>query len=102
MWGSENVACRGNKKHRNNGPHACGEKSVHARRRLDALNVEPGKHGPEKKRPSPIRNGWCKYVRLLAAPDDANHRVEHVIHHHAPSGDVAEHRVDLLSNISKR
>ena len=38
---------------------------------------------------------------LLADPDNADHRIQHVIHHHAPSGNVAESGVDFLSNVSK-
>ena len=38
---------------------------------------------------------------LLADPDDADHRIQQVIHHHAPSGDVAERRIDLLSDVGE-
>ena len=40
-------------------------------------------------------------MRLLAAPDDADHRVEHVIHDHAPAGRVSQRRIDLLAHIGK-
>ncbi len=39
---------------------------------------------------------------LLADPDDADHGIEHVVHHHAPSRDIAERRVDLLADVSER
>ncbi len=39
---------------------------------------------------------------LLAAPHDADHRVEHVIHDHAPPGDVAERGIDFLPDVSER
>src|SRR5262245_30263465 len=36
---------------------------------------------------------------LLTDPDGTDHRIQHVIHHHAPAGDVAECRINLLAHV---
>ena len=41
-------------------------------------------------------NSRSKRMRLLRAPDGADQRVEHVIHHHAPTSYIAGSRMDLL------
>ncbi len=41
-------------------------------------------------------------MRLLRAPDGADQRVEHVIHHHAPTSYIAGSRMDLLGHIGER
>ena len=40
-------------------------------------------------------------MSLLADPNDANHRIQHVIHHHAPAGHVAKRGTDFLTYISE-
>ena len=40
-------------------------------------------------------------MSLLAAPNDADHRIQHVVHPHAPSGYVAERRIDLLPDVGE-
>ena len=39
---------------------------------------------------------------LLTDPDNANHGIEHVVHYHAPPGDVAERGIDLLAYVGER
>ena len=41
-------------------------------------------------------------MRLLAAPDRADDWVEHVIHDHAPTGDITKRGVNFLADIGKR
>ncbi len=98
---AENVAGRGNKEDRNHHAHARCQRGVHARRGLDALNIQGGKYESKKRRPNAIGNSGSEDVGLLADPDDADHRIEHVVHHHAPSGDVAERGIDLLADIGE-
>ena len=40
-------------------------------------------------------------MRLLAAPDGADDGIEHVIHDHAPAGDVAESGIDFLADVGE-
>src|SRR5207248_11619588 len=59
-------------------------------------------HGKENL-PRPDWNGMMrKLSRLLGAPDGADQRVEHVIHHHAPARDIPDPRMNFLRDVSKR
>ena len=40
-------------------------------------------------------------MRLLAAPDGADDGIEHVVHDHAPAGDVAQGGVDFLADVGE-
>ena len=97
----EDVARRGDKEDRDDDAHAGGQRGIQARRGLDSLNVQDGEHAGKEDRPDPVGHAGSKHVRLLADPDDADHRIEHVVHHHAPSGDVAERGIDLLTDIGE-
>ena len=68
---------------------------------LDAEDVEEGEDAGEEDGPGPVRHTGSEDVGLLADPDDADHRVEHVVHHHAPAGDVAERGIDLLADVGE-
>ena len=61
-----------------------------------------GEDRTEKQRPRPVGDAGRENMRLLAAPHDADHGIEHVIHDHAPSGDVAEGGIDFLPDIGER
>ena len=37
----------------------------------------------------------------LTAPDDADHRIQHVVHGHAPASDITERGIYLLADISE-
>jgi len=39
---------------------------------------------------------------LLRAPNSADQRIEHVIHHHAPASDVPDARMNLLRHVGER
>jgi hypothetical protein len=75
--------------------------SVHAGGSLHALNVQRRKNQREEKRPYTVRDTGRENVCLLANPDNADHRIQEIIHHHAPTRNVAQRGVDLLSNVSE-
>src|SRR6202040_2703891 len=95
---SENVAGGGHEKDGDHDAHAGGEQGVHASGSFDALNIHERKYGSEEDGPDRVRNSGCEDVGLLAAPDDADHGIEHVVHDHAPAGNVAERRIDFLAD----
>ena len=101
MSSSKDVSRGGNEERADNYSHSYRENRIHSCGSFNPLNVQTGKYQREKNRPYPIRNAWSKNVGLLAYPDNADHRIEHVIHHHAPTCYVAKRRIDFLPHISK-
>src|SRR4029077_4885813 len=77
------------------------QRRVHSGRSFYPLDVQAGEDECKENCPSPIRNAGSKYVRLLAAPDDADHGVKHVIHDHAPASDIAESGINLLPDVGE-
>ena len=102
MGVSENVPCGSDEEDRDYHAHGHGKASVDSRRGFDALDVQPSENDPEEDRPRPIGHARSEHVRLLADPNDANHGIEHVIHHHAPTCHVTSRRIDFLADVGKR
>ena len=98
----KNVTGRDHKKNRDDHAHSRCQCRVHARGCFHSLHIEQGEHQREKDSPRPVRHSGSKHVRLLAAPDGTDDGVEHVIHDHAPSRNVAECRIDLLADVGER
>ena len=101
MGVAENIAGGGHKKDSNHNPHASGQQCVHARRGLDALHIQRGEYSRKKDGPYCVGHIGRKYVSDLAAPDNADHWIEHVVHHHAPTRDESEYRVNLLAYVGE-
>ena len=99
---STDIAGGGHEEDRHHRSHARCQSRVDARGSLDSLDIEQRENRAKKDCPSPVRHARGEDVRLLGAPDDADHRIQHVIHHHAPSGHVAESRIDLLPHVRER
>ena len=99
---SENVARRRHKENDDHHTHCGGKARVDSGRGLDSLNVQSREHRDEEEDPSHVRDRRGKFVRLLAAPDGADHGIEQVIHYHAPAGDIAERGIDLLPHVGER
>jgi len=74
---------------------------LNARRGLDSLNIQKGEHDGEKNLPAPQGDAGRESVSLFRAPDSADQRVQHVVHYHAPPGDVADRGIDLLRYIGE-
>ena len=98
---SENVTRRSDEKKGDHHPHASRQPGVYPRGSFHSLNVQQSEDNREEDRPGPVGDARRKHVCLLADPDDADHRIQHVIHHHAPAGDIAERRIDFLANIGE-
>src|SRR5580692_4950939 len=99
---SEDVACCHHEENSNHHAHSRSQRRVHASGSFHPLDVEQRKYEREEDSPDSIAHPGGEHVRLLAAPDRADNWVEHVIHHHAPPGDVTEGGIDLLSDVSER
>jgi hypothetical protein len=95
------VAYGDHEENRHHSPHSRRQRRVDPRRSLDTLQIQEGEYCSKDQRPTPVRDSRGKHKGLLAAPDNANHGVENVIHHHAPTRDVAERGIDLLSNVGE-
>ena len=98
---SEDVPRRRDEKQGDYHSHARGQPGVHSRRGFDSLDVEQGKNRRKENRPGPVRHTRRKHMSLLTDPDDADHRIQHVIHHHAPAGYITERRIYFLANIGE-
>src|ERR1700733_10891892 len=98
---TEHITNRDHEEDRYYRTHARCQQSVDPSRRLNALKIQERKHRSKKERPSPVWNPGSKNECLLAAPDNADHGVEDVIHHHAPASDIPERWVDLLSDVGE-
>ena len=72
--------------------HAGGEPGIHGGRSANSLDVQAGEQQREENGPDPVGHGRGEDVGLLADPDDADDGIQHVVHDHAPSGDVAPAR----------
>ena len=101
VWVPEDVACRDHKENCNHHAHPRGQRRVHASRGFYSLDVQQRKRQRKEDSPRRVRYAGSKYMRLLAAPDGANDGIEHVVHHHAPAGDVTECGIDFLANVSE-
>ena len=91
-----------NENHRNHHAHKNGHSRIDPSGSLYAANIQQREHHREENLPAPNGNSGRKRMRLLRAPDGADQRVEHVIHHHAPAGYIAGGRMDFLGNIGER
>ena len=95
----ENVAHSGGKNHHNHRPHPSCHARVDARRRFHPTDIQQRENRREDDLPSPHRKAWRKIMRLLRAPNRADQRIEHVIHDHAPAGDISRRWMNLLRNV---
>ncbi len=99
---AKNVAGRGDDDDANDRAHRNGHYGVDACGCLDSADIQQRKNDGEENFPAPDRDARRERVCLLRAPDRANQRIEHVIHHHAPSGDVAEPGMNFLRDVGER
>jgi len=97
----QDVARRDHKENCNHHAHSRCQRRVHPSRGLHSLDVQQRKHQRKEDRPRPVRHARRKHVRLLAAPDGADDRIEHVIHHHAPASDVTKRGIDFLADVGE-
>src|SRR5208337_1369378 len=96
MRSSMNVADGGDKNNDDHRAHSGSHDGVHACRSFDPSNVQQRKNCGKENLPTPYGKSRGELVCLLSAPDRADERIEHVIHYHAPPGDVAPRWIDFL------
>ena len=97
----EDVAEAFAEKEKDDQAHDDGESSVDAAGGLDAARVEEGDEQNEGDDPERVGNAGNDVARSLAGPDDADDRVEDVVHQHGPADDVAGLRVDLFGDVAE-
>ena len=99
--GRKQVAECGADEEHHDDEHADSEHFVGPRTGFHAAEVQHREHRGEHCNPGRVGHARNEVHRDLAAVDRADHRVEHVVHDHAPSGDVAEARVQLLADVGE-
>src|SRR3984885_468765 len=94
----EKMDDEGEKDHDDDG-HSGGHYVVDASRGFDAADIEKRESAGVEDRQRPIRQERKDILCELAADDGANQRIQDVIHHDGPAGDVAESGIEFLANI---
>ena len=70
--------------------------------RFHTAQVQRREEDREQRDPRRIRYAGQHVHGRLAAPDRADDRVQHVVHHHAPPGHVPEPCVELAADVGER
>src|SRR4029077_19508310 len=89
---------KGEEDHNHDG-HAGSQHVVDTCGSLNAAQVESCENDCESDGQRPIGHAGQNVLRELAANHCADKRVQNVIHHHGPASDVAELRMNLLTDV---
>src|SRR5208337_4075356 len=66
------------------------------------MQIEKSEKHHEDKNPGNVWNTRDEIECEFTAQNSGDERIEHVIHRHTPSGDIAKGRMKFLSHISER